>query len=278
MRGQGKKHAMVMAALAATCVADTATAGIPVFDVMNFASNVAQNFQLTMIKHTLTDKGNGTINYYTNNIDNSTQAIDITTKNIHSVNTEIFNKTVYNTEITADFTWIINKGSGEIIPVPRKVEEMLAKIRNGEDSDGYAANFKEASAYYASLGGQQSKETAAGFEGSRARKAANDALVKFLDLEEGRLTAEAEGLHELAAKSNEAQGHGRQLQIANALAGSQANQLIKMRSAMLASESARAAEAQAAADREARTMATSRRLRDGLDDAIVAANKPLPSL
>lgn len=277
MRGHRKKHAMVIAAMAATCVSTTATAGIPVFDVMNFASNVAQNFQLTMIKHTLTDKGNGTINHYTNNIDNSTKSIDVTATKIHNVNTEIFNKTVYNTAITADFTWIINKGSDEIIPIPYEVEKMLAKVRGEGDSDAYAARFKEASTYYASLGGKQGDTTAAGFEGSRARKAANDALVKVLDIEEGRLAGEAEGLEDLADKSNKAEGHGRQLQIANALAGSQANQLIKLRSIMLASETARAAEAQAVADKEARAIATSRRLRDGLDDAIVTARKPLPS-
>ena len=93
-------------------------------------------------------------------------------------------------------------------------------------------------------------------------------LAESLDAQAEGLVEEGEALKKLADLSRSTQGHGRQLQVANALAGSQIDQTMKLRSMLLASEEARAAEAQAMADKDARAIATGKRLRDGLADAI----------
>lgn len=271
MRGH-RKIAVAVVMVAATACAGVASAGVPVIDVANLVMNAVQSVQLKKIQQTLTRNDSGTINYYTNNIDKSNTNIDGSTTNISKY-------AVFNTEINTDldFTLIINKGgNGEIIPVPAPVHELLQKIHSQGQSDAYAASFADATTYYGRSGQREAME--AGFEGSRARKAANDALVKSLDVEQGRISDDAEALKNLAGMNKKVEGHARQLQVANAIAGSQANQMLEIRSMMLASESARAAESQAAADKEARAIATGKHLREGLDKAASAASRPLPML
>lgn len=273
MKAWKAKHIGFVAAVSMAGVAETASAGIPVFDLMNFATNVAQNVQLTKIQKTLTRQDSGTINYYSHNIDQSTTHIDTITTNI---NTTLTNNTEINVDL--DFTTIINKGTGgEIIPVPRAVTRLLEELHAPGDSDTYAAKFRDAATYYAQLGGEEPDAASPGFDGSSARKAANNALVKIIDIEQTRLSDEATTLKDLSELNQKVQGHARQLQVANAIAGSQANQLMQMRSMMLASESARAAEAQATADKDARAIATGAHLREGLGKAIRATSKPLPA-
>ncbi|NID16416.1 hypothetical protein [Luteibacter yeojuensis] len=276
-----KRNACALA-LAGALVAGPTHAVTPVFDMAVFASNVAQNFQLTGIHRQLADKESGTINYYTNNIDKSTLSINKSTTNIDksttaikninkdilNVNTEINKNIEFNTEIYNEFTWIINKGGDEIIPIPFK--DKLAAIMDGQSTDDYVKHYKTVEDHAkapASFGDK------AAIESSRARKAANDALVATIADDEAELLGEVESIKELADLTATAEGHGRQLQVANALSGSQINQLMKIRSTMLAAESARVAEAQASADREARAVAVGIRLREGLDTAL--SMKPL---
>lgn len=232
-------------------VTSPAYAGMPVFDAMNFVSNVVQNFQLAGIKHQLASPGKGTVNYNTTNIDNSTRkSVEIDIKNI---------------EIDADFTWIINNGKDEIIPIPDDVKDKLVALIGGEGAgsfDSYADRYKDAKHY---MDDKSADLGSPALEGSRARKAANDMLVKSIQAEQGALGAEVEAVKKLAVISNKAEGHGHQLQIANALAGSQINQMMKLRNAMLVSEAHRVAEAQASADREARSIAVGQRMREGLE-------------
>lgn len=271
-----------VAMLVATIVTGTpgrAAASVPVIDMVNFFANVAQHTELVTIRKSLTERSGGSVNQHTGNIDKSTQDISTSSARIATLAGEINRKLDTNAAIDANFTWIITTGAhgDEIIPLPSEVRQLLKKVHEPGRSDDYASRFADASAYYARLGGNAEAVADADFEGSRARKAANDALVKIIDMEQLRLDEEAGGLKALATASNTAEGHGRQLQVANALAGSQANQLIKMRSMMLASESARAAEAQAAADKDARAIATARHLREGLQSAIMAADKTAPA-
>ncbi|MDR6642301.1 P-type conjugative transfer protein TrbJ [Luteibacter sp. 1214] len=278
MRGHRKLAIAVVMVAAAGCTG-TASAGVPVIDVANLVMNAMQSLQLKKIQKTLTRNDSGTINYYTNNIDKSTTKIDESTHNIDNSTAITSNNSIINTEIDADldFTLIINKGgNGEIIPVPRPIQELLKEIHEHGKSDAYAAHFGDAASYYGRSGDKEAVD--AGFEGSRARKAANNALVKSLDLEQDRIADDAQALKDLAGMNKEVKGHARQLQVANAIAGSQANQMLEIRSMMLASESARAAESQAAADKEARAIATGKHLREGLDKAASAASRPLPML
>lgn len=251
-----------------------AHAGIPVFDVMNFASNVVQNVQLFKIQHSLTDHSQGTVVYNTTNIDNSTKSIDRSTKkidkstsNIDISTTNISKITNKNYEINAEFTWIINKGGDEIIPIPKELAPKPAAIHGG-GLEAYIANFKDAGTYAAGVSGDKPEGV---FEGSRARKAANDMLVHSIELEQAAMKDELAALKSIKEAGEMAQGHGNQLQVANALSVSQINQLMKLRNSMLVTEAQRAAEAQVAADKDARAIATGVKLRAGLAQAIAAA-------
>ncbi|UPG90356.1 hypothetical protein L2Y96_00875 [Luteibacter aegosomaticola] len=256
-----------------------AQAVTPVFDLLNFASNVAQNVQLTMINKTLTRETEGSINYYARNItDNSvriqdnTKNIDKSTKNIDKSTKEINRITNLNFEIDADFTWIINKGSDVIIPIPEALDKSLSAI-HGSDVSKYKDNFKDATAYAGQLGADDHTPREI-FEGSRARKAANDMLVESVELERAGMKDEADALNDARTASLKAKGHGHQLQVANALAISQINQTMKLRNSLLVTEAQRAAEAQVAADKDARAIAVAKKMRRGLGKA-VSTSRPL---
>nr|WP_063573680.1 hypothetical protein [Luteibacter rhizovicinus] len=253
MRTSVKNNALTCLLLGGMTCAGSAQAGIPVFDAVNATSNIIQNIQLNAIKHSLTNTGNGTINNYTNNIDQSTKNID---NSIHD-NMEIWD---------TNFTWIINTEHGdEEVPIPDPVAMKLNAVLDGKSSDDYAAAFQTAAYYEDAI--KQENIVPVSMEGSRARKAANDALVKSIELDQAGLTEDAASLNKFMEKGIQAKGHGHQLQVANALAGTEVNQLMQLRSMMLVSEAAHAAEAQAAADKEARAIATNRALRADLSEA-----------
>jgi conjugal transfer/entry exclusion protein len=274
-----KRYMKRLPIVAAAFITAPAYAGIPVFDVLNFASNVAQNVQLTMIKHSLTRQSEGTVVYYnkkidksTENIDNSTHNIDNSTKNIDNSTHKSWEIDVRNIEINNDFTWIINKGGDEIIPIPEDLKKSLAAIHGG-GVEKYKANFKDASAYAGDLSDHDPKEI---FEGSRALKAANDMLVESIEMEQAGMADEASALNELREKTMKAEGHGHQLQVSNSLAAAQINQMMKLRNSMLVTEAQRAAEAQVEADKEARAIAVAKKMRTGLARAM-ASSTPLSS-
>lgn len=251
MKKRTRVRAATIILAAGLLVTGAAQAGIPVFDVVNATSNVIQNFQLASIKHSLTYQGPGTINNHTFNIDKSIK---------------------FNTQIDTDFTWIIGEGGDEEVPIPGPVSEKMEEILGGQSSDDYAKGFQSASYY-----GKDMKDFGgAGVEGSRARKAANDALVKSIEVGQDGLKEDAELLEDWREMSKKAKGHGRQMQIANAFAGSQVSQMMKLRAAMLVSEASRAAEAQAAADKDARAIATGIAMREGLDDLRSQTIAPAP--
>lgn len=245
--------AMAMPAL----VSLPAHAGIPVFDAVNDISNLIQNVQLIKIQESLNENRAGTVNHYTKNISN-------TNKKIYDVDVKNYDINVKNIAIDADFTWIINKGDNEFIPVPKELASRLKAIQAGS-VDEYRANFKDAAAYAGSMDDHTPKEI---FNGSRARKAANDMLVESIELEQEAMKSEAAALKEMQEKTMKAEGHGHQLQVANALSAAQINQMMRMRNSMLASEAQRAAEAQVAADKDARAIAVAKKMRHGLADAV----------
>ncbi|HVI56680.1 MAG TPA: hypothetical protein VM621_16695 [Luteibacter sp.] len=271
MRKLSRKTTLAIALTGALCCTDTAHAVVPVIDALNDFSNIVQNFQLAAIKRSLTDKGGDTVNHYTSNIDQSTSIISETTTNIDK-------SIAFNTEITGDFTWIISNGKDEDVPIPRVLGTLNA-VLGGQSSDDYVARFRSAKDYVAANQGDGAQEDfgQVGLEGSRARKAANDALVKAIEKEQEGLSDDAVSLKTIMKENINAAGHGHQLQVANTLATTQVSQLMQLRSMMLASDAARVAEAQSAADKEARAIATSKALRSGLSaqiQSIVPRNQP----
>ncbi len=254
---------------------------ILVFDIPNLVVNKANFVQLIRINKQLSDGGPDTIKNYTWNISNTTENINTnvvvvkdTVNNIDKSTTNILDITQSNYDIDMDFTWIINNDGGEIIPIPGVVEDKLKLVANWDDVDTFNGKFKTAEEYGSLPDGGFTP--AATFEGSRARKAANDALVQAIGSEKNAFDAELAGLKKIAEVGEKAQGHGHQLQVANALAVSQINQLMKLRSMMLVSEASRAVEAHAEADKEARAIAVGNHLRKGLDGAVNQSLTPLP--
>lgn len=248
----------------AACVAMALPAqAMLVFDVPNFIVNKLSLIQLKSIKDELHNTDKGTVNYNTLEINKNTLQIDRTIQ----LNYES------NYAIDANFTWIFN-GGGEIIPIPQPVQDKLKAILNDASVDQYTAHYKDANGFGPFPEGGYKDNVAT--EGSRSRKAANDALVSSVNLEQETIGSDFAQLAVLSAKIKEAQGQGHQLQVANALASSQVHQMMKLRSMMVVSEAARAAESQVAAEKDARAIAVSDHMRHGLGTAANQSVAPRP--
>lgn len=237
-----------LAAAIAMTFAGTATAGIPVFDGANFIVNGIQSLQLAVIAGQL-DSG-GDINIHTNNIDMSTKNIDLSTKNIDKstynidiTTTDILNYTELNYDITLRDFQVIIGGGGGVVPIP-----------------DIAGNFADVTDYQGRIANDDVIKNA-DMEGSLARKEANDQLVKTMIEQQGSLQHDMDQMNELMSNATKAQGHGNQLQYANAIAGERAHQMLQIRSLMLAQNNADSAASQAEADREAREIASAQSLR-----------------
>ncbi|OYF74693.1 conjugal transfer protein TrbJ, partial [Klebsiella quasipneumoniae subsp. similipneumoniae] len=98
---------------------------------------------------------------------------------------------------------------------------------------------------------------------SEARKKANDAVFKALDQQQETLQSDADNLADLQTQATGAQGQMEAIQAANQLASAQTNQLLQIRSLLVAQQNAAATLAQAQADKEAQQAAASEQLRNG---------------
>ncbi|SEW28455.1 P-type conjugative transfer protein TrbJ [Luteibacter sp. 329MFSha] len=276
MKRMLKRTTCCLVAATGTALSVPSHAMIPVWDVPNFIVNVGQKIMLMRISHQLEDKGEGTINYNTTWIDKSTRNIDNSTHNIDVTTDNSYRLDITNTNIDASFTWIINNdaGGGEIIPIPRKLKDKLAEVMKSQSVDQYTSHYKEYSEYASNPFGRYGDDAVV--ESARARRAANTALVEAVVSQEAELDSDARALKTLQEKAAKAEGRNAQLQIGNAIAASEVNQLAKMRSMMVVAEAQRVAEAQARADKEARAVAVGSSMRHGLDDAIRHTVAPAP--
>ncbi|MCP5786797.1 conjugal transfer protein TrbJ, partial [Klebsiella pneumoniae] len=82
-------------------------------------------------------------------------------------------------------------------------------------------------------------------------KKANDAVFKVIDQQQNTLQADADNLADLQTQASGATGQMKAIQAANQLASAQANQLLQIRSILVAQQNAAATVAQVQADREA---------------------------
>lgn len=267
----GFRRAAQGAVAAMAVMAVVPAKAVIVFDPLNFLVNIGSNVMLHNIYHQLKDTGQGTVIYNTQNIDNSTKSIDKSTTSIDKTTNLSYQLDITNTNIDASFTWIINNngGGGEIIPIPKEVKDRLAAVMNAQSVEDYTAHYKPLEEYETKAFGNYGDATAV--ESARARRAANTALVQAVSSHEAELADDAEAFRALQQKASKAEGRNAQLQIANALAASEINQLAKMRSMMVVAEAQRAADAQAAADKDARAMAVGKAMRAGLDSAITVS-------
>jgi hypothetical protein len=217
------------------------------------------------------DHVDGTVDHISGTVDHMsgvTDHIDVTNNNIDNSTDNISNQTNHNTNYDATFNrWITNNyyGSDEgVIPI-------LSDNSAQTFLDGNAANYKsqyaDASAYQGNVASADNLKDV-GVQASVNQKAANDTLVDTLNEHRGALQDQSQAIQKLINDSvaNAGQGTNTELQYANALAGAQAVQTVEMRSLMLAQANVQAAAAQAAADKDARHVASSMSLRQGLAD------------
>ena len=104
---------------------------------------------------------------------------------------------------------------------------------------------------------------------SEARKKANDAVFKALDEQQETLQSDADNLADLQTQATGAQGQMEAIQAANQLASAQTNQLLQIRSLLVAQQNAAATLAQAQADKESQQIAAD-------EKALAGENTPSP--
>ncbi|ELY3617776.1 TPA: P-type conjugative transfer protein TrbJ [Cronobacter sakazakii] len=90
---------------------------------------------------------------------------------------------------------------------------------------------------------------------SEARKKANDAVFKAIDEQQDTLQKDANNLADLQTQAAGAKGQMEAIQAANQLASAQTNQLLQIRSLLVAQQNAATTLAQAQADKEAQQIA-----------------------
>ncbi|EFK1831396.1 conjugal transfer protein TrbJ, partial [Escherichia coli] len=90
-----------------------------------------------------------------------------------------------------------------------------------------------------------------------------DAVFKVLDEQQETLQRDADNLADLQTQVTGAQGQMEAIQAANQLASAQTNQLLQIRSLLVAQQNAATTLAQAQADKEAQQAAASEQLRNG---------------
>jgi P-type conjugative transfer protein TrbJ len=100
-------------------------------------------------------------------------------------------------------------------------------------------------------------------DSSEARKKANDAVFKALDQQQDSLQTDADNLTDLQSQASSAKGQMEAIQAANQLASAQTNQLLQIRSLLVAQQNAATTLAQAQADKEAQQTAASKAFRGG---------------
>ena len=100
-------------------------------------------------------------------------------------------------------------------------------------------------------------------DSSEARKKANDAVFKTIDQQQETLQSDANNLADLQSQASGAKGQMEAVQAANQLASAQTNQLLQIRSLLVAQQNAATTLAQAQADKEAQQAAAAEQLRNG---------------
>ncbi|WP_263261157.1 P-type conjugative transfer protein TrbJ [Pseudomonas sp. RIT-PI-S] len=98
---------------------------------------------------------------------------------------------------------------------------------------------------------------------SNARKRANDALLNSVSNQQDTLRSDADALAGLQRQASDADGQMQAIQAANQLASAQTNQLLQIRSLLIAQQNAQATTAQVSADRDAQQIAGDKRALSG---------------
>jgi len=244
-----KKKKRFLAAKIALVVAMTATtlqpvqAGIPVIDGANLTQSIMS----------------------------ALEAVAQTAKQIQQYQTQLqqYENMLQNTMAPASYIW--DQAQSTINDL-NQATNTIAYYQNQLGSlDAYLGKFQDVAYYRSSpcfsATGCSDAEWAAMDENRRlaseSQKKANDAMFKGLDQQQDNLEADARQLNRLQSGAQSAGGQLAAIGYANQLASNQANQLLQIRSLLIAQQNAVATRMQAEADKEAQQQAASEQVRKG---------------
>src|SRR5690606_21308510 len=215
------------------------------------------------------------------NIMSAMEAVAQTAKQIEQYQTQLqqYENQLQNTMAPAAYIWDQAQATiGKLI----EAQNTLAYYQNQLGSlDSYLGKFQDVAYYRGSpcfngSGGCTDAEWAAMDENRRlaseSQKVANDALFKTLENQEKALRNDARNLERLQGAAQGAQGQLQAIGYANQLASQQANQLLQIRSLLMAQQTAVGAKMQADADRQAIEQASHEYLFKGLEESTNRSN------
>lgn len=199
----------------------------------------------------------------TQSIMTALEAVAQTAKQIQQYQTQLqqYENMLQNTMAPASYIW---DQAQQTINDLNQATNTIAYYQNQLGSlDAYLGKFQDV-AYYRSSPcfsstGCSDAEWAAMDENRRlaseSQKKANDAVFKGLDQQQDNLEADARQLNRLQSGAQSADGQLAAIGYANQLASNQANQLLQIRSLLIAQQNAVATRMQAEADKEAQQQA-----------------------
>lgn len=208
----------------------------------------------------------------------SVESIAQTTKQVQEYMTQInqyktqldqYENMLKNTAAPAAYIW---DEANSTINKLMQAQDMLNYYTNQAGSlDSYLDKFQDANYYrsspcFSSSGCSAEDKTALVKQeelASGVQKEASDALFKSISQQQKNLSTDAQQLERLQSGAASADGQMKAIQFANQLASQQANQLLQIRSLMLAQQSAFAVQQQAEIDRQAKATAAGKELREG---------------
>ncbi|MCB1655857.1 MAG: P-type conjugative transfer protein TrbJ [Pseudomonadales bacterium] len=191
------------------------------------------------------------------------QSVAAVVKQIKQYRTQLmqYENMLQNTAAPSSYIW---DQADQTITRLLEAQNTLSYYRNQAGSlENYLSKFQDASHYSASpcFGTQTCSDqdqraiTTARAEASTTRKLSTDALLMSVDRQQNTLQRDANNLANMQRQAVNAEGQMQAIQSANQLASAQANQLIQIRSLLVAQQSAVATEAQIAGDRESQQQA-----------------------
>ena len=191
------------------------------------------------------------------------QSVAAVVKQIEQYRTQLmqYENMLQNTAAPSSYIW---DQADQTITRLLEAQNTLSYYRNQAGSlENYLSKFQDASHYSASpcFGTQTCSDqdhraiATARAEASTARKLSTDALLMSVDRQQNTLQRDANNLANMQRQAVNAEGQMQAIQSANQLASAQANQLIQIRSLLVAQQSSVATEVQIAGDRESQQQA-----------------------
>ena len=167
-------------------------------------------------------------------------------------------------------TWIWDRAQQTMNDLRRAVDTIDRYKTQYQSIDGYLGNFKDLKYYQnnpcLTSAGCTSAERKALDDSrvlaSESQKRANDAVFKGLEIQQDSIESDARQLERLQVSAQTAEGQVQAIQYANQFASNQANQLLHIRSLMVAQQTAAAALAQGEVNKQAQQDAANQKLRE----------------